>query len=143
LNSLLAIEGSATSVAKAERALENCRAKAQNRRDRTKSHEWLGIEKGLRGLVHQDAPGKWDSQANFWQDANLLRRVDGIITQIKGPEAGKIEVAGMKAFFVPGTQYRKGQAENKKITFFLGFSYDGLRAWPIDDATGGMERIVS
>lgn len=134
LYTLLAIDGSALAADRAERALEKCRTQAKYRRDRTKSHEWLGVENGLRGLVHQDALGQWDRQTNFWQDVKLLRRVDGIITQIRGQEAGTIEVAGMKAFFVPGVSgHSFGQAENRKVTFFLGFSYDGLRAWSVKD----------
>jgi hypothetical protein len=56
------------------------------------------------------------------------------VSHISGPQAGEIEVAGgMKAFFVPGVaglQY--GRAQNVQVKFFLGFSYEGLRAWSVE-----------
>jgi tetratricopeptide (TPR) repeat protein len=135
LYSLLAIDGSSIAVERSESFIEKCRVQARYRRDKTKSYEWLGLEKGLKGLVHQNALGSWDNQTNFWQDTKLLRRQEGIITRIRGPEAGTIAVSGLKAFFVPGVSaHAHGEAENRKVTFFLGFSFDGLRAWSVEDA---------
>jgi hypothetical protein len=50
-----------------------------------------------------------------------------------GPEAGEVEIlGGLKAFFVPG---RVGLTEerfiNRAVELYLGFSYDGLRAWDV------------
>lgn len=56
------------------------------------------------------------------------------MSNIGGPQVGEIEVAGgMKAFFVPGVaglQY--GRAQNVPVKFYLGFSYEGLRAWSVE-----------
>jgi len=135
LYSLLAIGGSSIAVERSEHFLEKCRVQARYRRDKTKSYEWLGLEKGLKGIVKQEALGSWDSKTNFWQNTSLLRRQEGIITKIRGPEAGTIAVSGLKAFFVPGVSgHAHGEAENRNVTFFLGFSFDGLRAWSVEDA---------
>jgi len=135
LHALLAIAGSALAADRVESALEKCRTQARYRRDRTQSHEWLGLEEGLSGLVHKEELGHWDRQANFWEKPQPLRRIGGVICQIRGQEAGTIEIGGMKAFFVPGVSgHSFGEAENRPVTFFLGFSYDGLRAWSVEDA---------
>lgn len=135
LYSINAIEGSNLAIERSESALEKCKLRAKYRRDRTKSYEWLGHGKGLKRLVHQEDIGKWDEQKNFWENTKALFKQEGIIINIRGPEAGNIEVAGLKAFFVPGvSKHAKGEAENKKVKLFLGFSYDGLRAWAVEDA---------
>lgn len=135
LYALNAIDGSSLAIERCENALEKCRYQTKYRRDRRKSYEWLGLGKGLNGLVHQDALGSWNHNTNFWQHTQRLRRQNGIIINIRGPEAGTIEVAGLKAFFVPGVSgHSFGEAENRRVSFFLGFSFDGLRAWSVEDA---------
>lgn len=40
---------------------------------------------------------------------------------------------GLPAFFVPAkADVSKGGDENARVTFYLGFSYDGLRAWSVE-----------
>jgi hypothetical protein len=57
----------------------------------------------------------------------------GAIASISGPEAGLIELrGGVKAFFVPGKSgHLRGRDENRAVECFLGFSYDGPRAWEV------------
>lgn len=128
----------------AERALEECRRMSKYRRDRTRSFEWLGNDAGLRQLVHQSTLGEWSPIDNFWKSANTLKREIGVVVSVQGPEAGWIEVrGGLRAFFVPGvgsskrlntkSSFPAGLSENKPISFYLGFSYDGLRAWSVID----------
>ena len=41
----------------------------------------------------------------------------------------------MKAFFVPARgNFRQGRSENQLVSFYLGFSFEGLRAWEVKDA---------
>jgi tetratricopeptide (TPR) repeat protein len=135
LYSILAVNGSTLSVEKAERALDECRTRSRYRRRRTWSYEWLGTGTGLKQLVHQDQLRGWDLQTNFWSNPTILARVSGLIGRISGPQAGEIELkSGLKAFFVPGISgHSLGRSENQSVSFFLGFSYDGLRAWAIKD----------
>jgi tetratricopeptide (TPR) repeat protein len=148
LNAIQAISGYPLSRDSAERALEECRKNAKYRRDRTRSYEWLGKEPGIRQLVHQSALGEWDPKQDFWRSTGALQRLKGVIVSIKGPEAGWIETpGGLKAFFVPagGSQRRSqphdrsstfaaGKSENQAVSYFLGFSYDGLRAWSVEES---------
>jgi tetratricopeptide (TPR) repeat protein len=133
-----AFAGSTLARDQTKRALEECRALARNRRKRTTSFEWLGPGEGLRRLVHQERLGTWDRGTDFWTDTSALERIGGVISRIRGPEAGEIEIAGgLTAFFVPGRSgHSKGRSENSPVTCFLGFSYDGLRAWTVQDLKG-------
>lgn len=135
LQMLLAINGSTVAVDLATRTLERCREKSRYRRDRTWSYEWLGKQTGLKQLVHRDRLGDWDRGQRFWKDTSLLARTKGVISSINGPQAGSIELpSGVTAFFVPGVSgHSVGRSENAPVTFFLGFSYDGLRAWSVLD----------
>jgi hypothetical protein len=134
LRSLQAIAGSTLAADRAMRALEECRNRARFRRDRTRSFEWLATGQGLKQLIHQDLLGEWDREKDFWTNTSQLRRMEGIVSNISGPQAGEIEVdGGMKAFFVPGAaglQY--GRSQNVRVKFYLGFSYEGLRAWSVE-----------
>ncbi|NJK93354.1 MAG: hypothetical protein HC904_17005 [Blastochloris sp.] len=136
LHMLLAINGSTVAIDQAIRALERCREKSRYRSDRTWSYEWLGNKSGLKQLVHHNHLGGWDRTQRFWQDTSPLCRMKGVISTITGPQAGAIELSvGIKAFFVPGVSgHSAGRSENLPVTFFLGFSYDGLRAWSVHDA---------
>jgi len=134
LYTLAALEGFSLAADKAERALERCRQASQYRRDKTKSHEWLAIGDGVKGLVNVSELGTWDPQENFWNDTQKLRRINGIIRKINGPASGTIEVSGIKIFFVPSVSgHSCGRSENQPVTFYLGFSYDGPRAWSVKD----------
>jgi len=136
LHMLLAINGSTVAIDQATRTMERCREKSRYISDRTWSYEWLGNESGLKQLVHHSRLGDWDRTQRFWQDTSSLSRVKGLISTINGPQAGTIELTvGIKAFFVPGVSgHSAGRSENAPVTFFLGFSYDGLRAWSVQDA---------
>ncbi|HLF97694.1 MAG TPA: hypothetical protein VI457_11175 [Methylococcaceae bacterium] len=136
LKVLEALDGSAIAANDAQRNIEICRTKAGFRRDRTRSFEWLGEGTGLRRLVHHDQLGGWDESAGFWSNTRPLLRIQGVVSRIHAPQSGEIELRWkMKAFFVPvtaGMSY--GRDENRQVSFFLGFSYEGLRAWSVEPA---------
>lgn len=136
LQALQAVAGSTLAGDRATRHLEECRNRVRFRRDRTRSFEWLGTGQGLKQLVHQDLLGEWNRELDFWGNTSQLRRLEGVVSSISGPHAGEIEVpGGLKAFFVPGVPgLAYGRAQNTRVTFFLGFSYEGLRAWSVEAA---------
>jgi len=135
LNILLAINGSTVSANHAIRALERCKEKSRYRYDRTWCHEWLGKGQGFKQLVYRENLGKWDQLSRFWEQTKQLSQVRGVISTIRGPQAGTIEIKrNLTAFFVPGvSKHSVGRSENLSVTFFLGFSYDGLRAWSVEN----------
>ena len=65
----------------------------------------------------------------------------GVVSRIRSPASGDIELAnGLTAFFVPSTimvdgGYVRGLHEGRQVEFYLGFSYEGLRAWSVSEVT--------
>jgi len=131
LHTLRALKGSTQGAADAARALEECRALARYRRDRTRSFEWIGPGDGVAALVHQSRLGEWKD--DFWESTDALIRLDGRIVSIGGPQKGYVGIErGISAFFVPVKGgFHLGRDENTPVTCYLGFSYDGPRAWDV------------
>jgi hypothetical protein len=97
---------------------------------RTRSFEWLSKEPIWCPLVHQSELG-WNEETRFVKHTELLEDVDGVVQEIRSPQTGQISANGIPAFFVPGREFRSGQDENEKVSIYLGFSYEGLRAWQV------------
>ena len=116
----------------AGRALEESRLLARFRRDRLRSFEWIGPGDGIDALVHQSRLGEWVE--DFWEAPEILVRLDGRVKKIDAPQKGVVEVGGgVEAFFVPGKSgLQKGRDENVSISCYVGFSYDGPRAWNVE-----------
>lgn len=134
LHAIRGIDGSLQDSYSAERYLEECSQKARYLRIRTRSFEWLGPGKGLSRLVHRTDLGEWDEKTDFFENPTKLSRVRGRVHSIRAPEAGIIEIekSGLKAFFVPArAAVLRDADENAAVSFYLGFSYDGLRAWSV------------
>lgn len=131
LHILQALNGSSQAAADADRTLEECRALARFRRDRTRSFEWIGAGKGVQALVHQSRLGQW--KGDFWESPDALVRLDARVASIDGPQKGSVELpSGVVAFFVPARcGFHFGRDENAPVTCYLGFSYEGPRAWDV------------
>jgi len=130
---LTALEGSALGREQALRFVEECRTRARFRRNRSTSFEWLGTGPGIKCLVHQSQLGEWSAEHDFWSVTEPLARAAGRIAKIDAPQAGEIEVqGGLPAFFVPARGgFNRGHSENTRVSCYIGFSYDGLRAWEV------------
>lgn len=120
---------------------------------RTASFEWLGKNKedGLEQLVSRDKLGDITARREFFKDISGLREVSGVIKSVgsgtDGSERkiGEIELENnpsLKAFFIPihggyimmdgiekKCSFDNTNNINTRVKFFLGFSYDGLRAY--------------
>ena len=132
LNALMAMDGSRLALQRYEQYLEECRELTRFRRNRDRSYEWMGDGPGIARLVHQSRLGDWDRELGFWKNTSPLVRIPGRVARINGPQAGLIELSGgLEAFFVPARSGLSRGSENTPILAFLGFSYDGPRAWDI------------
>jgi tetratricopeptide (TPR) repeat protein len=133
LYAIQALDGSILAFEKYQKELEECRNISRLRRSRKLSFEWLSSGVGLKRITHTDQLGEWDRKIDFWSDAMDLERVEGSVLSITGPQAGEIELAGgIRAFFVPGPLgLDRGRSENVRVSCYLGFSYDGPRAWAV------------
>ncbi len=134
LCALKALDGLSIERDLAERYMKESVQQSQTRRNRRISFEWLGPGQGIARLVHQSELGNWNREINFWSNTSVLERVEGIITDVKGPEQGRIQVRGLSCFFQPGARRDEPISKdsiNRSVTFFLGFSYSGIRAWDV------------
>ena len=142
LKFLQADAGMREMVNEAQEIIKECSRLAESLPQRTKSFEWFGPGNKLDALVHESALGEWDPSAQFWSKAASLKRVRGRISRIQSPASGEIELpTGLSAFFVPSRGmveggYLSGRDINREVEFYLGFSYDGLRAWSVGDPEG-------
>ena len=129
------LKGTRIDLDVARECLETCKVLSRYKRNRTNSFEWYGPGDGVQGLVHQSLLGDWDATTNFWGSAESLSRANGVISRVEGPESGTIQIAGLDAFFVPAGRRQdpitRGEV-NRRVDFYLGFSYSGLRAWSVD-----------
>lgn len=132
LNALMVMDGSRLAVQRYEQYLSECRELTRFRRNRDRSFEWLGSGTGIGQLVHQSRLGDWNREVDFWENIKPLTRASGRVARINGPQAGLIELAGgLRAFFVPAKSGLLRGSENTPVSAFVGFSYDGLRAWDV------------
>lgn len=120
-------------------SLENCRRRAIGRRGI--SYEWLATTPDWCPLVHANELGEWQDELNFFGNTESLARPNGIIATIK-PQAGTIKLgARTVAYFVPGTRFSESRHLNAAVDFYLGFSYEGLRAWSVDFTSGTLNPL--
>lgn len=110
------------------------------------SHEWLAKFDGNNacGLVAHNELGIWaetEDGHKFFDQHDSLLRITGVVTDIKTARSGIITIYStgasqasqgkMEAFFVPGTDFIKGRDESSIVNAYIGFSYNGLRAWMV------------
>lgn len=137
LHSIQAIEGASISVIKAEKVIRELSERKRHTPYRTHCFEWYGKSSGLKRIKpYKEVLSKDNNNENIF-NAELLEKLGGKISYIKGPEAGEIELAcGLKAFFIParGDGFSRAKDINKNVKFYLGFSNDGLRAYEVEAA---------
>jgi len=140
LYALEAMEGSEFAGEECGRYLDESKRRTKFRRNRTRSFEWLGPGAGIGTLIHQSELGEWDPATEFWSEEENLQRVEGRIVRIEAPQAGTIEIAGgLECFFVPArSEHVRGRSENQRVTLYLGFSFEGLRAWQVRNKKEGI-----
>jgi len=132
LHMLRAFEGSTLARDYAERAIKECQELARFRRNRRLSFEWLGRGKGIARLVHYSQLGQ-RQEDGFWEKRSILDRVEGRIAAIQAPQKGSIELSnGQSVFFHPAFGgFQSNRDENSRVTAYIGFTYDGPRAWEV------------
>lgn len=134
LYAMKALEGLAIERNYAQRFIRESALESRNRVNRHRSFEWLGSGDGIGKLVHQSALGNWNSEINFWANTHALERVDGVITRVRGPQQGTVQIQGLDCFFVPSAKPDEpitADTVNRRVSFYLGFSYSGIRAWDV------------
>jgi hypothetical protein len=134
MNFMRWLRGDAQNQDRTRQFLEHCRRLARNQ-NRSWSFEWVADTEPALSLVHFTELGPRPPSADsFFQRPYLLHRLQGVIERIDGRQAGTIRVMPGKltAHFVPRSKFLQSRDINATVEFFLGFSYDGLRAWEVE-----------
>src|SRR5271165_5179983 len=99
-----------------------------------RSFEWWASEALHRPcpLVHNSELESWRRGTEYWANADKLGRVEGIVDEIRSPQHGTCLIHGLPVFFVPARLVSSADV-NTKVSFHLGFSYEGLRAWNVQN----------
>lgn len=139
-----AINGSSVSAKKAADLIREVSERSRSYPYRSHASEWYAKGQELAQLKTRSAVvSRNEGNRELTFDMSKLRLVNGKIANIKGPESGDIEFAsGLAASFIParadgGKGFVKGRDENRDVTFILGFSYDGPRAYSVNPAARG------
>ena len=135
LHFMSARRGIHRSVIEAKRYVELCKQSAPLLLSK-KSFEWWAADNLSRPcrLVHHSELGSWSKERNFFEGVNKLGLVEGRIDEIRSAQAGTIVVDGMPAFFVPRSDFQRVRDLNLSVRCYVGFSYEGLRAWDVQPA---------
>lgn len=138
LHVILAIQGDSLSKVKAEQLLRETSEMSRVNINRAYCQDWLGNARNLMAFVSTKDGISRDNNYDIVFNKDLLLRIKARIVEIKGPEAGTLELeCGLKVFFIPARAF-KGEGAvrdrhlNEPIDFYLGFSYDGLRGFDIN-----------
>ena len=110
--------------------LNKCQTLAGKLR-RVHSFEWLAKGPEWAPLASHTKLGGWDEAAGFFRNTGALERVEGLVKSIKGAQTGTISLGPFEVFFAPLNKFLPARDENKKVTFYLGFSYTGFRGWEV------------
>jgi len=123
--------GALASLTEVRKNIEICRRKAPPLISK-RSFEWWASDSLSRPcpLVHHSELSGWERNSDFWSNAEKLGYVDGVVDEIRSPQAGSILMNGLPVFFVPARLLSSTDV-NVKVKFHLGFSYEGLRAWNV------------
>jgi hypothetical protein len=133
ITALLALEGRDSAAREYRRKTERSRERAGTFSNRRFVYEWYGRGDGLARLVHHSELRDWE-RARGTADPASLQRVEGRVALIRRPQSGEIEFgAGMRAFFTPAVAgLVAGSDENARVSFLLGFAYEGAQAWSVE-----------
>lgn len=119
LKVIRALNGYSDAAQDAVKLVQECKQKG---RSNTTIFEWLGKGDSLSKLIGRN-------QINASNKEEKLELVEGFFTDFVHDGSGKIIIADrLEVFFSPTQAKLTSNDQNQKVEFYLGFSYDGLRA---------------
>ena len=145
-------EGLESEAKLVSREMARCRTLIGSTERGKRSYEWLANAPHWCPIAHQSELGIWvrTDNTNFYADTRPLKRARGVIVRIRDGQAGEINIypddtmngavgvetiaTSLPVFFAPRGDFLKGRDENKEVSFYLGFSFEGLRAWQVEPA---------
>ncbi|MYR82265.1 aminoglycoside phosphotransferase family protein [Streptomyces filamentosus] len=99
----------------------------------TWSYLWLAKGPDWYPVISDSDLGEWDRRKTFWKKADRLQRVNGVIDTVGSPWKGTIRLADrVTANFRPHLGNFLDSEENTQVSFYLGMSSSGLRAYEVE-----------
>lgn len=101
------------------------------------AYEWLAKGDDPCPLVHFRELGPRGGQDEFYEGSEeLLFRYTGKVAKIEPPRRGWITIAQGLQAFCNSRKLFKGLDEGQDVNFYLGFTYEGLRAYDPEPGKG-------
>lgn len=126
-----AIEGSSRAEAVIPELQEQLKSKTAHMPNNRVIYEWLGAGKGIGRLLNAYTVKNGKSHRRPMEEIEEKACcIGGRISKYRNDRSAQIRAYNMEVFFSPSGQIIQSTEEdiNKKVSFILGFSYDGLRA---------------
>lgn len=126
-----AIEGSSRAEAVIPELQEQLKSKTAHMPNNRVIYEWLGVGRGIGRLLNAYTVKNGKSHRRSLEEIEEKACcIEGRISKYRSDRSAQIRAYNMEVFFSPSGQIIQSTAEdiNKKVSFVLGFSYDGLRA---------------
>lgn len=124
LKVIRALDGYSDEMVDAAKLIQESRLKSRSMPNNTYCHEWYGLHGEMRRIVNS----KEISAGYFSEKCEWVR---GRITSFLNDGNGKITLKDanlLEVFFNPSESKINEDHLNAEVEFYLGFSYDGLRA---------------
>lgn len=137
LHTIQAINGFSVSKIRADELIRETSERSRSLGNRAYCFEWYAKGENLKKIVSANNAVTREQNGDFIFNSHMLDKIKGKVVEIKGPEAGKLELeCGLKVFFIPARADNnrgvfRDKDVNKDVDFYLGFSYDGLRAFDV------------
>jgi hypothetical protein len=96
------------------------------------SYEWLALSPPWCPLQGHHGLGKMRPRGveSLFEDTSGLDRATGFLPASFARQGGHLKISPrLTAFFVPSEELRTYKDKQAEVNFFLGFSYEGFRAW--------------
>lgn len=100
--------------------------------------EWVGIENNSPILLNHRQIGEWSRDNSFFKNLpNTLMRLEGKVVKYINRAQGYIEMSncGIQVLYQPAScnHFSDDAQKQTKVTFYVGFNYDGARAFMVSN----------
>lgn len=97
--------------------------------------EWIYEEGIKKVLLNHRSVGEWQKEKGFFSEElpNKLAILNGKVKTFIDRNQGYIEIedCGIEVFYVPGSANHYSDNKGDKVEFYMGFTYDGPRAFKV------------
>ncbi|MGN7885412.1 hypothetical protein [Dyadobacter sp. 22481] len=101
--------------------------------------EWIGWANEDLSLVNHRLVGKWSREQQFFENPTGLKRVQAKVIRYVDRNKGYLEIesSGLQVLYQPGkiNHYSDDAQKQTLVDCYVGFNYDGARAFDVKNVT--------